>query len=391
MKTKADKYEKVLRKNGSEVRYLFSRNGVYYSLFRHEGKNIRRRCPYSTMTDAEAWVVALRRDLIEGEKTAGLNTERRRSEYPTVDDVCNAYMAMIPGKYAADGSPNPKTARENVWKLKTILAEVHGVDEPGAMRFNEETINRRTPELFHALRMRKALENPLARARSRTTSASTLVAAKSIFAAWTKWKYHDAGILLPPTLADFCGAIHSRKPEKYRRPPEALIERTLREWVNLPAPQRAIFLLCYRFGMRRDEARNTRWDWVVPCAGGRGIRIDMTLEYSGAKNKKSRVVPGTTDTWALLDALRTDDPYICTAGAKEKRKEAAEAVSAWMRGIGWDEATYSKTLHELRKLVGSAWCDKAGADRAAQWLGDTMQTTMHYYVDVIGERPAVEV
>jgi hypothetical protein len=116
------------------------------------------------------------------------------------------------------------------------------------------------------------------------------------------------------------------------------------------------------------------------------------MVYKGTKNKKTREVPGTEDTWAALEQLRTESEYIIPGKDQTDRlKNGIIKASEWMRGLGWDQEQYSKTLHELRKLVGSVWCSKAGPARAAQWLGDTIQVTMHFYVAVIGESAAVEV
>ncbi|MFO7535109.1 MAG: hypothetical protein R6X19_05405 [Kiritimatiellia bacterium] len=385
---KADKFEQVLRKNGEKIRYLFVRNGVYYSLFRAGSKTIRRCCPYSTQTDAEKWVVDLRRELVEGIRSQRMNVERMRSEHPTLKQVCDAYQAMVPGRFAVKGSPSQATGNGNVWKIGRLLAEVHGVEDAMGLRLGQDVIGAQTVERFILKRV-QAARDPIERKRAHDSATSTLVGARSLFARWTRAKYAEAGVSVMPNLEAFCGAIESSKPNKYRSPPEELVQATLKGVADLPAEQRAVFILCYYFGLRRGEAMEATWDWVERYLDTRAIRVESRVDWAGPKNKKSRRIPATAAVWEQLEAVRNGEFLIPVAGRKP-RKDAIVGLSTWMRTMGWDRKRWPKTLHELRKIAGSTWCQKAGADRAAEWLGDTMGVVMHYYVDVIGRCQPVE-
>lgn len=385
----AGKFIQVLRKNRSKVPYLFTLNGRYYSLFRHGSKTIRRACPYLTQTDAEKWVVDLRRELLEGVQSLRMNTTKLRSEFPTLRQVCDAYMAMVPGRFAMKGSPSLKTGQGNVWKIGVVLKEGNGVEDAMEMRLSPEVIGPKTVERFILKRL-ELCEDPLARKRARVTAASTLVGARSLFASWTRARYVEAGILIPKPVDEFCEAVEPVKPDKYHSPPEELAEETLEEAATLPPQERALFIMCYHLGMRRDEAQSARWDWVESYLTTKAMRIDVQVDYDGAKNKKSRRVPAMPAIWTELEALRDGDYIIPGAPDRNARIQAAARLSAWMRKIGWMKPRYTKTLHELRKMAGSTWCQKVNVQRAAEWLGDTMAVVEHYYVDVIGRAQPVE-
>lgn len=387
--SQAGKFVQVLRKNGSKIPYLFTLNGRYYSLFRHGRKTIRRACPYSTQTDAEKWVVDLRRELLEGVRSERMNTTKLRSEFPTLRQVCDAYTAMVPGRYATKGTPLPPTAQGNVWKIGAVLAEASGVEDPMEMRLSPEVIGAKTVEHFILKRL-EGCTDPLAMKRARVSAGSTLVGARSLFASWTRSRYLEAGILIPKHVDEFCEAVEPVKPDKYRSPPEELAAKTLAEAAKLPAQERALFIMCYHLGMRRDEAQSAKWDWVEAYLSTRAMRIDVQTDYAGSKNKKSRRVPALPAIWTELEAMRDGDYIIPGAPNRNDRVKAAARLSKWMRGIGWVLPRYTKTLHELRKMAGSTWCQKANVQRAAEWLGDTMGVVEHYYVDVIGRAQPVE-
>lgn len=388
-KSEAGRFIQVLRKNGSKVPYLFTLNGKYYSLFRHGRKIIRRRCPYFTQSDAEKWVIALRRELVEGVLSSQMSTRKMRSEFPSLRQVADAYLAMVPGRYATKGTPNPRTAQGNIWKIGIVLAEGNGVKDGMDLRLGPDVISAKTVERFILGRLANCAD-PLEQKRARVTAASTLVGARSLFASWTRSRYLDAGILIPKNVDEFCEGVTPMKPDHYRTPPEELTRTTLERAAQLPAQERAMFILCYNFGLRRSEAQAAKWDWKESYLETQAIRIDVREDYAGSKNKKSRRVPATLDVWAELEAMRDGDYIIPGAPRPIDRIHVAARLSKWMRSVGWDEKHYKKTLHELRKIAGSTWCQKANIQRAAEWLGDTMAVVEHYYVDVIGRAQPVE-
>lgn len=391
---KSGDYVPATRRNGEEIPGLKIRNGVFYSLFHCRGKNIRRRCPYSTLGEAEGWLAALKKEMLEGAPASQrFNTARIRTEWPTVKQVCDAYLAMVPARYAVKRKPAPVTARRNVGQLENILRELHNVKQTDGLRFGADLLDGRSAERFVVGRLAAApAADKLLEQRARVTAASTLAQARSIFAKWTRPKYKEAGIELPPQLWEWFDSIESHKPTKYEQRPALLVDKTMTEIREQPAARQVAFALCYNFALRRDEALHARWDWVFPHMGGRAIRVpgqDDGHGYKGSKTGKTRLVPATADVWARLEATKAGE-WIIPGETQKAREEVLDAVGNWMRTVGWDSRSYTKTLHELRKLAGSKWCQAVGPQRAADWLGDTLQTALHFYVDVIGQAAPVE-
>ena len=397
MKTteKTQNYVPATRRNGDEIDGLKIRNGVFYSLFHCRGKNIRRRCPYTAMGDAEGWLADLKKEMLEGAPASQrFNTARIRSEWPTVEEVCQAYLAMVPGRYAVRRKPHPTTAKRNVWQFENLLRELHGTENVKTLRFGPDLLNGRSVEKFMVSRMTAAgPKDKLLEQRARITAGSTMAQARSLFSKWTRPQYKEAGITLPQELWDWFDAIESQKPSKYEERPPELIALTMAGIKEKSLADRIAFALCYNFGLRRDEALHARWDWVFPYAdGSRAIRILGGEDGHGwkkSKTGKTRLVPATADVWALLEEGKAGE-WIIPGRIQNERKAVLDEVGDWMRTVGWDARRFSKTLHELRKLAGSKWCQAVGPQRAADWLGDTLQTALHFYVDIIGQHKPVE-
>jgi integrase len=377
---KIDSYQAVSRTDGSTVPYLFKRLGGFYSLIPVNGKNVRRRCPHRTAGKAEAWVNELRGKLLNLEPSV-----RMRSEWPTVKDLCDAYMTAVPARYAVKKKPSLKTARTNCWMFRRMVADLHGVENPDQMRIGPDLLTDQSTSRFMELRLKPVgLTDALLETRARVSAASLLTQARSLFAKWTKPYYREAGLRLPEEVWQWVDSVESTKPEKYKRPAEELVAATMAGILGQPPAIRAAFALVYNLGMRRDEALHARWDWVVPYNEARGVAIPLQDDYGwrGAKNKKDRVVPAVAEVWAELEAVRSGE-YLLPGATEKERVAHLDNLALWLRSIGWDRRRRPHPLHEMRKLAGSKWCRSSGVQAAAKWLGDTIPVVLHFYVDDI--------
>jgi hypothetical protein len=101
-------------------------------------------------------------------------------------------------------------------------------------------------------------------------------------------------------------------------------------------------------------------------------------------------IPATPDTWAELGRLRGSGVHILPGATPNARYAlVTKDLAVWMRDTGWTAATYPKAAHELRKLAGSMWLTQAGPQWAAEWLGDSVATVLHYYARMMGSGTAV--
>lgn len=385
-----NQYTAVFRANKTRIPYLFRRLGSFYSLIPVNGKNVRRKCPHATAGRAEKWVNDLRAKLLNLEPTV-----RMRSEWPTVKDVCDAYMEAVPARYAVKKKPSLKTARTNCWMFRRLVADLHGVENPDGLRVGPDLLTDQSTSRFMAQRLKAVGHNDaLLENRARVSSASALAQARSLFAKWTKPQYRAVGLRLPEELWQWVDSVESSKPEKYQRPPDDLINATMNGIAKQCSGIRAAFTLCYKLGLRRNEALYARWDWVRyygDKAEEAALFIPLQDDHGwrGAKNQKERLVPAVRQVWADLGGARIGE-YLLPGSTKKERGEHLQGLSEWLRSIGWDERRFPHPLHEMRKLAGSKWCRSGGAQAAAKWLGDTMPVVLHFYVADIEQYSAVE-
>jgi integrase len=97
-----------------------------------------------------------------------------------------------------------------------------------------------------------------------------------------------------------------------------------------------------------------------------------------APKGRDRSLPVHPDLWVALEALRGETEYLVDAGTFSERQDVVmRELAAWMTGIGWRT---EKKAHELRKLRGSEWYTKLGAEVAQTWLGhmDVAMTCRYY-------------
>jgi integrase len=377
---------------GERVKNLVTRNGTYYCRATVYGKVFLRASPYGTLDKSLRWARALIA-AAKARRGDSLAETKAHSEYPTIGEFTEAYRAAAADQFALDGKPAPRTAEKNIAALLDLVKTALATERPEQLRLDVLT-----PELIEdrtRARVTAAAGNELDVQRARVTAASRTRLVKSLFARWTAPYYARAGIVLPPTVARIRLTGKSFRPPPYQSRPADLVARTHEEAAKLAkeSPDKwAAYLLCYRFGLRAGEAAAARWSWIeVDGAGTRVLRICRRADWKGPKNLVDHSIPATADTWAALEALRGKSPHILPGPTPGLRYNlVTRDLADWMRGIGWNKATYSKGAHELRKLAGCVWLTSAGLAWAAKWLGDNPVTVAHYYASAMGSGTAVE-
>jgi hypothetical protein len=147
----------------------------------------------------------------------------------------------------------------------------------------------------------------------------------------------------------------------------------------------AVFLMLH-FGMRNCEVEHAKGEWFQELPGGR-LRIVIRLRpYFKVKNSSVRdLILPPAEAAQLRPFIGDPDEWLIVAGTKTERREwTHDAINAELRPIIADR---QKCSYELRKHAGSIVWTTAGAEAAAAFLGDTIQTTQKYYARFL--RPIV--
>jgi integrase len=210
----------------------------------------------------------------------------------------------------------------------------------------------------------------------RRTVASTLLQARALFARWTADVYQGLRI---PDLEPFKSAGRIKVPAvRYMLPDPALVARTKEEAAKLTGRLRMAYLLCYHLALRASEVAAVRWSWFRESPTGVVLDIVRREGEGYAPKGRDRSVPVHPDLWKALLELRGAGEYLVDAPSYSERLDVVlRELSAWMVRVGW---TTEKKAHELRKLRGSEWYTKLGAEVAQTWLGhmDVSMTCRFY-------------
>jgi integrase len=217
----------------------------------------------------------------------------------------------------------------------------------------------------------------------RRTVASTLRQARALFAKWTASEYD--GLKLPDLQA-FRQAGSIKVPSvRYMLPDPFLLAQTREEAAKLTGRLRVAYLLCYELALRAGEAAVVQWSWFRQGEDG-GIVLHLVRRQEWSPKGRERSLPVHPDLWRMLQDLKGAGDYLIEAkNATERSDVVVRDLAAWMRGWGWKTG---KAAHELRKIRGSEWYTRLGADVSQTWLGHMdVATTCRYYA-TLTKQPA---
>ena len=244
------------------------------------------------------------------------------------------------------------------------------------------------------------------------TISSALVNARSVLAIENKAPktprqyYAEHGINLPGCAFEFHGAQKNFHcvPPPYKRPDEELIAGTLRAGRALKETNPNLFLsytLAYELGLRPGEAVHAKWTWFKQRKNG-DVEVtiqadDLKLGEEGWEGPKHSTTerPGRTIAIKrevfndILPFFNSADPegYVIPLPTYTARRELNQiGLNGFMRGLGWTkENGFIKASYELRKLRGSDYYAKLGAEQAKNFLGHASVVTTEKFYAALGK------
>jgi integrase len=374
-------YTQVTDRDGNKVKNLIIRDGNYYIDVTIRRKRYIRRVYQDSLGDARraaaAMIRALRND------PAGLT--RARSDVPRIAALLNHYRAAAEFRRAAKESPSIKTSENCIGALLLVVSQGLGADsaEDQSVSVISDDLIRR----YIKVRVEQAGDDLNARERARLSAASTINQARAIFASWAMEYYRKHATLNWTSIESFRKCTDAERVVKpYERPPETLIAATKSGAALLRSQEDhaglyTCYLLTATMGLRAGECEHLQWSWFFEDAGRHFLRLERRGDWS--PKGRSHTVAVSDETWAWLQAHKTDPVYVLPGASKTARHDLiGRAFATWMRGIGWDPVRWPKAAHELRKLFGSEVYGRYGATWASEWLGHAdVRTTKTFYAD----------
>jgi integrase len=319
-------------------------------------------------TDLKA-AVTVRNRILEAARGAALQDRlgefalrgryRAAAHWPLMQEVINRFE-----KHGQERRIGQRTMVGYVSSLRTVLKGAgHDLTTARTNVLTEKTVE----DYVSAALAEKDSDS------SRRTIASTLTQAKAIFGARAMKAYRDIRL---PDMAPFRAAGRFSAPVATFRFPnpaigltEELVAKTKEEARKLKGPKRVTWLLCYELGLRAAEVAFCRWNWFTMDPAG-GIRLNILNrpeEGFHPKHHRERVLPVHPDLWKTLLELKGQGEFLIDLPNQTARENLiARDFATWMTNLGWKT---EKKAHELRRLRGSEWYSRMGAEVAQTWLG----------------------
>lgn len=336
----------------------------FYFRFTYRGKAYTRCLETNDATDAQRRAKVQYAEITGAVSTANYqrldSTKQRSSEAGTLAQICEAYLT-------GPSEAGATTRDQNVNAIKQLAA--------GAVKVNDLTpaLARRWFETAQGKVLAQDDQN--AAASLKRSANSRWAQAKSLFTARCLAHYQDNELITnPDALEAFVkagdNARFNRIPKQnYNPPSDKVIAATLAAWEKLG--DRDLFLAIgheLAFGLRLGEFAQAEWDWHT-------TRNDYPVIDSAARVKNGTgliQVRGLDPYYTILMSRiaaegwqPADGGRIITGTVTYCTDDLFRAVSAWMRGLGWETM---KTNHALRAYAGSQIAMKYGIYEAQMFL-----------------------
>lgn len=318
------------------------------------------------------------------------------------------------------------TATSNVSALKQLVRD-------GAALSDKETEERPLDVLTAALLerwqdagMRRVQhQSEVVKARTRRSLDAVVRKARSLFTTPALNVYRKAGLNVPdlkgfleaPLKGNWNAVGYQPIPDKVIAAMDKAAWGALRE--NEPGTF-LTYLLMLRLGMRNSEVEHARRCWIerrtvmvrtgkkveaqevafMAIDGQHPVRIERKLRatgqivnigWEGPKNGRARRVPIAPDVLAQIEALGGED-YLLTGTPTERWNVTHIAIADFARqflaGVGDDGSGRVKAAYELRKHFGAVVASTQSLERAAEYLGDRVDTTERFYHAWLEQRSA---
>ena len=376
-------------------RNLISRGNVWYVVARVNGKRISKSLDTSVQTEAAVRARRLIKAAKDGKWEVLDDLRSRAQPCMSLEAFLTVYRGLAVEQERKTGKPRPATVDGYAWSLLHVVGIGLDSKQPG-----QEPLSVLTRDLLDAFVSRTVTlaGDPIESERQRRSAYSYIRSARAVFSKWALDALRDTPL---PDLQPFltCRPVQ-QAPVRYKLPPEDLMTRTIasaRATLKETRPDLyAVFLLCYDLGMRAGEAGQAQWPWIreQTTAGKTRRYMDVIRRESYQPKGRERSIPVAGTVWEQLAALRRpDDVWILPGGSPSVRENLIKREFAdWMREQGWDRHHYPKAAHELRKLIGSEWYTRFGAEVASNWLGHAdVTTTCRYYADLKRHPDPIEI
>ena len=421
-----------------DKKLLKLRNGTYY--LNAPGRGPGGKDLVKSLKTGSLEIAQARRDVqlnlarADGWSELEKLTAAKSRGWASIGDLVRGYYAWAAEAREIGKAPKPKTIRDNAHALLRIARVVEptipsiqlATPSGGFRRQGDRAIDVIPEELdnFSTLILTKALATEYAKYKFlegeitgkvkrnvQVTIGSTLRCARSVIAMNAKGPkspreyYVEHGINLPECVFEFHKAQKSFhvSPPAYQRPAEELIDGTLRAGRALQENNPNLFLaftLAYELGLRPGEATFARWSWFKQRKNGdvevtiQGDRLKVGEEgWEGPKHstadRPGRTIAIKREVFNdILPFFNQDDPggFIIPLKTKTERYNLIEIeLNGFMRGLGWtkDEG-FQKASYELRKLRGSDYYAKLGAEQAKNFLGHASVVTTEQFYAALG-------
>lgn len=372
-------------------------SGVYYyrfkipARFHPEGKTgVEVRRSSGEVSEAAAREVAWK-DFIKvcGMGGAAAKEERKafRSEWPTVAEVCARYAEVI----HRFSEISERSVAGNVQALKLHVRRAG--EDPERLRVDglSEELVLRSRRAFYEERGEDWDEGC---PRLNTTLNSQFNQACSVLGVkasrcWEGWRKMPGviGFTRAPRLPE-------RDPAFLGIPQIGEMDAAAWKWREVEPVGWVCYELARWAGLRAGEiAAFEPGRWLVERGGI--VMLDIRprgrsecgdgLSWSPKRNK-ARAVPLRGErvaAWRAALGGAWPEGYLVPGACLDAREKwLARVVNGWI--APWLEDR-EKRLHELRKQAGSEVYTTQGAAAAAEFLGDTLETTMRHYARFLGK------
>lgn len=295
---------------------------------------------------------------------------------------------------------SPRSLRNYAVCFRKIVADAFGIrgDESrfdyvngGAQayraRIDRIKIHRITPARVQAAllaRVKAAAGNPLAERRARSTAASTLRQAASLWAIDLKGEFGQ----LPNPFKGV--AVKVGTPQKYQSTIDAaaLMRAGQTELAKQDPESFKALLLALGAGLRKAEIDNLQWQHIDESAGT--IRVQTTATFHAKTEASEGDVFVDAGLIHALKVYRSKATSLFVLESKLQPNPSArvayyragatfERLTKWLRGKG---VLARKPIHDLRKEFGSIVTASADIHTASRQLRHaSISTTAAFYAD----------
>jgi hypothetical protein len=380
-----------------DLRVYKAESGMWYYTFRiparfhpegKVGEQVRRSS--GKLNEVEAREVAWQDFLkVCGMGGAAANSERKsfRAEWPTVSEVCERYVEVI----RRFSDIKERSVAGNVQALKRHVRRAG--EDPDKLRMDQlsEALVLRSRKAFYEERgedwddQDPSLNYSL---NSEHNQASSVLGVKAS-RCWEGWRKM-------PEVIGFNRA--PRLPQKHTEflgiPTMAEMDAAALAWRETEPVGWVCYELARWAGLRCGEvAAFEPGRWLVERGGT--IMLDVRprgrsecgdgLSWSPKRNKARAVPlrPERVAAWRAAFGGAWPEGYLVPGACLDAREKwLARVVNGWIAPWLPDR---EKRLHELRKQAGSEVYTTQGAAAAAEFLGDTLETTMRHYARFLGK------